>query len=60
MTDCSEDELIQYFKLLYKSCDDYAILYDKSMKKKHAEPEKMPEKTTKVQVDTGSWNVIHL
>lgn len=59
MTDCSEDELIQYFKLLYKSCDDYAILYDKSMKKKHAEPEKMPEKSTKVQVDTGSWNVIH-
>jgi len=57
MTDCSEDELIQYFKLLYKSCDDYAILYDKS--KKLVETEKLPENTTKIELDASSWNVVH-
>jgi hypothetical protein len=25
MDDCSDEELIQYFKLMYKSCDDYHI-----------------------------------
>jgi hypothetical protein len=25
MTDCTEEELIQYFMLLYKSCEDYTI-----------------------------------
>jgi hypothetical protein len=58
MTDCSEDELIKYFMLLYRSCNDYSILYDKS--KKMVESEKLPEKSTKIEVNTGSWNVIHL
>jgi len=58
MTDCSEDELIQYFKLLYKSCDDYAILYEKT--KKILEPEELPENSTKIEVNSGSWNVIQL
>lgn len=56
MTDCSEDELIKYFKLLYKSCDDYAILFDKS--KNTLESEQFPENATKVNVNTGGWNVI--
>jgi hypothetical protein len=30
MDDCSEDELLNYFKLMYKSCDDYTILYQKN------------------------------
>jgi hypothetical protein len=54
MTDCSEDELIKYFKLLYKSCDDYAILFDKS--KNLVET----ENSTKVNVNTGGWNIFHL
>jgi hypothetical protein len=58
MTDCSEDELIKYFKLLYKSCDDYAILFDKS--KNTLESEQFPENATKVNVNTGGWNVIQL
>jgi glycosyltransferase involved in cell wall biosynthesis len=57
MTDCSEDELIQYFMLLYKSCDDYSILFDKS--KKMVEPEDLPENSSKIEVNTGNWNVIN-
>jgi len=58
MTDCSEDELIKYFMLLYRSCDDYSVLYDKS-KKIAVESEKLPENSTKIVVNTGSWNVVH-
>lgn len=57
MTDCSEDELIQYFMLLYKSCHDYSILFDKS--KKIVEPEDLPENSSKIEVNTGNWNVIN-
>jgi hypothetical protein len=27
MCDCSDDELIKYFHLIYKSCDDYRIIH---------------------------------
>jgi len=57
MTDCSEDEIIQYFMLLYKSCDDYTILYDKT--RKQVESVKQSEKSTRIEVNTGSWNVVH-
>jgi glycosyltransferase involved in cell wall biosynthesis len=55
MTDCSEEELIQYFKMLYKSCDDYSILYHPV---KTHEKEKIPENATKIEVNIDdNWNV---
>jgi hypothetical protein len=57
MTDCSKDELIQYFMLLYKSCDDYTILHDKTPKK--VEPIENFENSTKIDANMGGWNVIH-
>jgi glycosyltransferase involved in cell wall biosynthesis len=55
MTDCSEDELIQYFKLLYKSCDDYTILYDKSIKQEKCET--LPDNSTKIEINSNNWFV---
>jgi hypothetical protein len=49
MTDCSEDELIQYFKLLYKSCDDYEILFNET--KNLAVTDKLAENATKIKVN---------
>jgi len=55
MTDCSEDELIQYFKMLYKSCDDYSILYHPETT---IQTEKLPENATKIEVNVdNNWNV---
>jgi hypothetical protein len=55
MTDCSEDELIQYFKMLYKSCDDYSILYHQETT---IQTEKLPENATKIEVNVdNNWNV---
>jgi hypothetical protein len=49
MTDCSEDELIQYFKLLYKSCDDYEILFNET--KNLVATVKLPEIADKIKVN---------
>jgi len=57
MTDCSEDELIQYFTLLYKSCDDYKILYQKKQLKENVNT-KLSEGATKIEVNMhANWNV---
>jgi glycosyltransferase involved in cell wall biosynthesis len=55
MTDCNEAELIQYFNLLYKSCEDYSILYHPETQTK---TEKLPENATKIEVNIdNNWNV---
>jgi hypothetical protein len=55
MTDCNETELIQYFKMLYKSCDDYSILYNPETQTK---TENLPENATKIEINIDSnWNV---
>jgi len=63
MTDCDEHELIQYFMLLYKSCEDYAILYDKSKptNEESREINDLSENSSKIEVKiTNSWNVNYL
>jgi hypothetical protein len=42
--------------IVYKSCDNYSILYEKSETKKDV-IEIDDGKTTRVQADLGSWNV---
>jgi hypothetical protein len=55
MTDCNEHQLIQYFKMLYKSCDEYSILYHPERQKK---TEKLPENATKIDVNVHDiWSV---
>jgi len=49
MTDCSEDELIQYFKLLYKSCDNFEILLNET--KNLVDTDKLPKNSTKIEVN---------
>ena len=57
MTDCNEVELIQYFKMLYKSCDDYSIMYHQESTSK---TEKLPENATKIEiVNESGWNVCY-
>ena len=63
MTDCSESELIQYFKLLYKSCDDYVILYHKPEDNQLASQIKLSEKSSIIHlndVGTNNWNVSYI
>jgi len=56
MDDCSEDELLNYFKLMYKSCDDYTILYEKN--EKALNDVKLPDNATKIEIKTdNTWNV---
>lgn len=57
MSDCNEDELINYFMLLYKSCDDYVILRDKTEKTQPPEPIEIVENSTKIEINTQKWNV---
>jgi glycosyltransferase involved in cell wall biosynthesis len=64
MTDCNESELIQYFKLLYKSCDDYVILYNiPEPKKVDMQESELPKNATKVEINvdtyTNNWTVNH-
>jgi hypothetical protein len=55
MTDCNEAELIQYFNFLYKSCENYSILYNPE---RRPEKEKLPENATKIEVNIdNNWNV---
>ena len=57
MSDCNERELIQYFKMLYKSCEDYSILYQPEIKPKI---ESLPENARKIELNiTDGWNVIY-
>jgi hypothetical protein len=63
MTDCIESELIQYFKLLYKSCDDYVILYHKPEGNQLASQIKLSEKSSIINlndVGTNNWNVSYI
>jgi glycosyltransferase involved in cell wall biosynthesis len=55
MNDCTEDELLQYFLLLYKSCDDYIILYEKNENQIAAET----PNTTKVACNISSNWCVH-
>jgi hypothetical protein len=54
MTDCNEAELIQYFNFLYKSCEDYSILYNPETQTK---TKNLSENATKIQVNIDNWNV---
>ena len=54
MTDCNEAELIQYFNFLYKSCEDYSILYNPETQ---TQTKNLSENATKIQVNIDNWNV---
>jgi len=55
----TDEELIQYFMLFYKSCDDYKILYQKANdSKEEIVNAKLPDNATKIElVNDSGWNV---
>lgn len=61
MDDCNEDELLNYFMMMYKSCDDFTILYQKNESIIHVENKNnnTNKEVTRVVFDNNnsSWTV---